>query len=76
MSHKTFQMDSVLQLYSLELQELAGVGYAFGKIGMIIPSSQHLVHTLANKTALSQFCEFPDGLLDCEVVSELYLSCW
>jgi len=34
---KLFQMDGVLELYPLELEELAGVGYAFGKIGIIIP---------------------------------------
>jgi len=47
---KLFQMENV---YPLEFKELAGVGYAFDKIGMIVPSSQHLVHTLANKITLS-----------------------
>jgi len=62
----------------MELKELARWVTLLAR-GMIVPDSQHLVHTIANKIALSpsqEFCEFPDGLLDCEAVSELYLSCW
>ena len=74
-----FQMDGVLELYPLGLEELAGVGYTFGRVGMSAPNSQHLAHTQASKTALSpfkEFCGFPDGLLVCGAVPGLYPSCW
>ena len=73
---RLFQMDDVLELYPLELEELAGLGYAFGKI--TTPSSQRLAYTPASKIIFSpsqEFYEFPNGLLDCGAVSELYLLC-
>ena len=51
-------MVGVLELYSLGLEELAGVGYTFGMIGMSAPNSQHLTHAQASKTALSPFQVF------------------
>ena len=53
-----FQMVGVLELYSLGLEELAGVGYTFGMIGMSAPNSQHLTHSQASKSALSPFQVF------------------
>jgi len=72
-------MDGVLELYPLELEELAEMGYALGQDWYNCTQFFTTTSYFDSTTALppsQEFCEFQDGLFDCGAVSELYLLWW